>query len=189
MKADSLLGQIRGILRLVKDDKEKLQKILDFLENEIYEEPEDTVVIPEKYKNTVARIAENMDCGLTSFLNPETLEIEDVPKDLDNHEEYELMTGENYEDMFEHSAWDKCVIVEPPESSESFKIMEHFIDEVDDDEFRDRLINALNMRRPFAHFKQIVETSPLRQAWFDFKQKQLEMMAWDELVLELSKED
>jgi hypothetical protein len=189
MEANHLLDQILVILHMVKDDKEKLQKIFDFLEDEIYEEPEDIFQTPEKYKKTVSQIAENMDCGLTSFLNPETLEIEFVPQNLDAPEEYELMTGESYEDTFKHTIWKKCIIVEPPESRESFKIMERFVDEVNDKRLREDLIDALNRKRPFANFKQIVETSQFRQAWFDFKKEQLEMKAWDELESELPKEE
>ncbi|MFO8001291.1 MAG: UPF0158 family protein [Marinilabilia sp.] len=188
MKTEHLQNEILAILRQVKDDKDKLQKILDFLEREIYEEPDDTVVIPEKYKDTVREIAENIDCGLVCYLNTDTLEVEDLPKDLDDPEEYELMTGESYEEMFKHDQWDNCIIVEPPESRESFKIMERFVDEVDDPRLRDRLIDALNRKRPFANFKNLVETSPFRQAWFDFKQQQLEELVWDELQVRLSED-
>lgn len=187
MKTEKLLDQVLAILSLVKDDKEKLQKLLDFMEREIYEEEDETVRIPEKYQRIVRQIAENLDCGLTCYLNPETLEIEDLPKDLDDPEEYELMTGEPYDEMFKHQQWDKCIIVEPPESRESFKIMERFVDEVDDNSLRNRLIDALNKRRPFANFKQLAETSRFRQAWFDFKQQQLEAMVWDELQLQLDR--
>jgi len=41
MKQDQLLNQILPILHSVKDDEEKLQRILDFLLDEIYEEPDD----------------------------------------------------------------------------------------------------------------------------------------------------
>ena len=36
-----------------------------------------------------------------------------------------------------------------------------------------KLLNALNNRKPFANFKNIVETSSFRQAWFDYKQGHL----------------
>ena len=211
MKTEKLLDQVLTVLNLVKDDKEKLQKLLDFMEREIYEEENETVTsraeqnpiqpheiyeeeddetarIPEKYRSIVRQIAENIDCGLTCYLNPETLEIEDLPKDLDDPEEYELMTGERYDEMFKHQQWDKCIVVEPPESRESFKIMERFVAEVDDNLLRYRLIDALKKRRPFANFKYLVETSRFRQTWFDFKQQQLEAMVRDELQLQLDRE-
>ncbi len=176
MKTKQLLDQILAILSQVRDNKEKLQKLLDFIEHEIYEEPDDTILIPEKNQKTVSEIAQHIDWGLTCFLNPETEEIEFVPKDLANPTIYELTTGEDYEDTFKHLSWKKCIIVEPPESGESFYIMEHFVDEVNDKRLRDSRVNALNRKRPFANFKQIVESSCFRQAWFDSKQQQLEVI-------------
>ena len=188
MKKQQLLDQILAILSQARDDKEKLQKLLDFMEREIYEELDETVIIPEKYKHVVHEIAEFIDCGLNCYLNPETLELEYLPKNLDDPEEYELMAGESYDEMLKHDQWDKCIVVEPPESSQGFKIMERFVDEVDDRRLQKRLIEALNRRRPFANFKQIVETSPYRQAWFDFKQQELESMVWNELQVQLEDE-
>lgn len=185
MKTQELLDQILGILSQARDDKEKLQKILDFMEREIYIEQDESVTIPEKYKHVAHEIAGFIDCGLNCYLNPETLELEYLPKNLDDPDEYELMAGESYDEMFKHNQWDKCIFVEPPESSQGYKIMERFVNEVDDETLRNRMIDALNRRRPFANFKQIVETSPYRQSWFDFKQKQLEMLVWDELQLQL----
>ena len=75
MNQDHLLNQILSILHAVKDDDLKLQKILDFLEAEIYEEPQEEQ-IPEKYRKVVHDIAQFIDSGLVCFLNPETLELE-----------------------------------------------------------------------------------------------------------------
>ena len=53
MCTQQLPDQILPILHWAKDDKEKLQRILDFLMDEIYEEPDKTVEIPEKYREVV----------------------------------------------------------------------------------------------------------------------------------------
>lgn len=188
MKTKELLDQVLAILSLIRDDEAKLQKLLNFMESEIYEEPDDTISIPGKFQKAVHEIAEYLDCGLTCFFNPDTLELEYVPKNLDDPEEYELMTGESYEDSFKHESWNRCIVIEPPESRESFKIMERFIDEIDDRKLQNSLVDALNRRRPFANFKHIVETSEFRQAWFDFKQQQLEILVWDELQPQLEED-
>lgn len=39
---NELLDEILGIIRIVKDDDQKLQQILDFLESEIVEDIEDS---------------------------------------------------------------------------------------------------------------------------------------------------
>jgi hypothetical protein len=184
------LNEILPILHSVKEDKEKLQKILDFLLEEIYEAPvEKEPEIPEKYRELVHSVAENIDCGLVCFINPDTLEMEEIPKAMfDDPFEYNLRTGMNGEnETFLHDEWDTYITVEPRESSESFAIMKKFVDEVNDKILKNKLINALNNRKPFANFKNIVESSNYRKEWFAFKQHQLEIMVWEELQFELEK--
>jgi len=191
MNAQQLLNEILPILHSVKEDKEKLQKILDFLLEEIYTEPEEEEIeIPEKYKKLVHDVAENIDCGLVCFINPETLEVEEIPKGmLDGFSDFslnsELDDEEDDEQKFLHEDWESCISVEPRESNESFKIIEKFVDEVNDKNLKNKLVNALNNRRPFANFKNIVESSNYRNEWFAFKQKQLEILVWEELEYQL----
>ena len=194
MNAQQLLNEILPILHSVKEDKEKLQKILDFLLEEIYEAPyEIEPEIPEKYRELVHTVAENIDCGLVCYINPETLEVEEIPKgmvdgfsDFSINPEFEDDEDEDEDEQkFLHEDWETCITVEPRESSESFRIMERFVDEINDKNLKNKLINALNNRKPFANFKNIVESSDYRAAWFAFKQHQLEIMVWEELQNEL----
>lgn len=196
MNAQQLLNEILPILHSVKEDKEKLQKILDFLLEEIVEEPEEMEPeIPEKYRELVHTVAENIDCGLVCFINPETLEVEEIPKgmldgfsDFSINPEFDEDEDEDEDEQkFLHYDWETYITVEPRESSESFKIMERFVDEVNDKNLKNKLINALNNRKPFANFKNIVESSNYRESWFAFKQQQLEILVWDELGYELEK--
>jgi len=187
MKNEELLNQILPILHSVKDDEEKLQQILDFLLEEIYDELDDTVEIPEKYRELVRKTAESIDCGMICFINPETLEMEDVPKTLLDEcfvfdEDEEDTEGDSAMNL-EHKKWEKCINVEPPESRESFRIMELFIAEVDDPKLGSRLENALRNRSPFANFKYVIEGSQYRKEWFAFKQQKLEEYVWRELSL------
>ena len=188
MNAQQLLNEILPILHSVKEDKEKLQKILDFLLDKIYTTPdEEEVEIPEKYRELVHTVAENIDCGLVCFINPKTLEVEEIPKAMyEDHYEYNLRTGMDGEnESFLHDEWETYINIEPRESHESFEIMEKFVEEVNDKILKNKLINALNNRKPFANFKNIVESSNHRKEWFSFKQRQLEIMVWDELQNEL----
>jgi len=182
MNNDELFNQILGIIRTVKDNKEELQKILNFLMNEIYEEqeePEEDIAIPEKYKKLVYNIAQSLSAGLKCFLNPETLEMEEVPNEIDDPEEFELTTGEKWEDSFKHDTWEKCVIIEPPGSNDSFRIMEQFTSQISDEKLKGRLIFALNHRKPFANFKNLIDNSTEREAWFEFRQRKLEEYVWN----------
>ena len=188
MKTNELLDQILPILHSVKDDEEKLQQILDFLLEEIYEEPDDEVVIPEKYRKLVHDIAASIDCGMVCFVNPETLKMEDVPKSV-LEERFILEIDEEAEDdefELQHENWEKCITVEQPESRESFRIMEGFVSEVDDKKLQKQLVNALENRHPFANFKNIIEGSQYRKEWFAFKQSKLEEYVWRELSYHIS---
>lgn len=190
MKQDQLLDQILPILHAVKDDAEKLQRILDFLLDEIYEEQDEALIIPVEHREIMKKIAESIDCGLVCFFNPDTLEIEEVPLEFINDpEEYESITGEAWDETFKHAGWEKCITVNPPESFESFKIMEQFIDEIEDNNLQSRLVHALRNRKPFANFKNIIENSKYREAWFSFKQLKLELLVWGNLSYELTKDD
>ncbi len=191
MKTDELLNQILPILHSVKDDEEKLQKILDFMLEEIYEEPDDAeIVIPEKYCELVQKTAEAIACGMVCFINPDTLEMEDVPKTLldegyFSEEEDEDDDEDNMMSM-KHHQWEKCITVEPPESNESFRIMEDFVSVIEDKELKKQLVNALNNRHPFANFKNTIENSNRRKEWFAFKQSKLEEYVWENVAFELN---
>ena len=71
---NTLLDQIRDIVKSVKDDKEKLQQIVNYLESEIIEEEEkleesNNAVdeLPDKYKPIVNEIAQYIDMGMLCF--------------------------------------------------------------------------------------------------------------------------
>jgi len=193
MKAQKLLNEILPILYTVKEDPIKLQKILTFLEEEIYEEPDepDEIEVPEKFHYAVSAIAESLDCGLVCFLNLDTGETDDVPKDMRHDpEDFEDMTGESFESMnFKYPEWEHSMTFEPLESHESFKIMRNFTDSLQDRKLQNRLANALENRKPFANFKFIIENSAKRQDWFDFKKKYLENYVKDLLLMELDEEE
>ena len=184
-KKDQLLNEILAILATIKEDQDKLEQVHRFMVEEIYEE-EETRTIPEKYRKLVHDVAESLDCGLICFINPDTLEMEDVPSSL-MEDEFMFEEWEKEEDMmeFKHKNWDKVIEISPLESFESFKIMEAFAAHVPDEKFSNKLYGALNGKRPFANFKYLIDTSKYRQAWFDFKQGWLEEYVFDILAAEM----
>lgn len=187
MKKNELMDEILAVLQLVKDDSKSLEKIHEFLMEEIYEEPQPDE-IPGKYKNAVSSIAENLLAGFISYFNPDTGEVEEIPEKFDiDPEDFEIMTGDSPDDYeLKHFSWENCIRFEPLHSSDSYRIMERFLDEVEDKSLRDKLDYALSNRKPFANFKHIVESSAYRQQWFDFRQKEWEYYVWDEMKYKLS---
>jgi hypothetical protein len=123
---------------------------------------------------------------MVCFINPATLEMEDVPRSILEERFFTEEDEEDNEFDLQHKNWDKCINVEPPESRESFEIMENFIDEVDDKNLQRKLLNALERRHPFANFKNTIENSDYRKAWFAFKQSKLEEYVWRDIEFELN---
>ena len=177
MNSQQLLDEILGILRTVKDDKAKLQKIREFMQNEILIDVEDDKIeIPEKFLSVIKTIVGNIDAGLICYLNTDTLEIEDIPQEFANdYDEMEKETGISVDELeLKHFDWENCIEFLPLESRESFRIMEDFTMQLKDTTFKNKLINILNNRNPFANFSRIIHNSDFRQEWFDFKADQLQ---------------
>ena len=141
MNKNQLQKEILAIIRTVWEDKKALQKIHSFLLSEIYEELEPEK-IPEKYKKVVSEITDSLLAGLICFFNPDTFEVEDIPKELAyDPEEFEMSTGESFESAgLKHDTWQNYLTIKPMESHESFKIMEYFVKEVKDINFQKRLM-------------------------------------------------
>ena len=122
----------------------------------------------------IQNIAEYLDTGMTCHYNLKTGKIIFIP-DF-NHMLYadENDWREELDELDEN--WDDYFTFEPMSSRESFFVMADFVDTVEDQILQNRLVNALNRRKPFRNFKWEIDNSgEYRQKWFDFKeQRQIE---------------
>jgi hypothetical protein len=66
-------------------------------------------------------------------------------------------------------------------SSESFRIMERFVYQLEDGTLKSELEYALQIRKPFQNFKHLIDNSDYREAWFAFKQNELEKLVGEQL--------
>jgi hypothetical protein len=116
----------------------------------------------------IKEIADLLDAGMKCFYNIKTHEIKEIP-DFDNNP-YAEPDGwhDLIEELDEH--FDDYLAFEKMEGRESFRIMEEFIGEIDDQELKRRLIWALNRDHPFRHFKDEIDyNGEYREQWFKFK--------------------
>jgi hypothetical protein len=68
--------------------------------------------------------------------------------------------------------WENYVEFEGMASRDSFRVMADFTDIVDNNNLRERLIGALNKKKPFQNFKWVIDNSGIyRQQWFDYKKE------------------
>lgn len=185
MKANELLDEILIMLRSFKGNREQLEKLHQFMLNELYTE-EDTaseaIFIPERYKSLVKNVADSLTVGFVCYINPATMEEIDIPQSIvdnmifdeeDNEEEEE--DNLFYEDLKRIDRdWEKTIVINPPESRESFSFMEQFVNSLQESRLSKMLSEALSGRKPFRHFNHLIHQSDEREAWFAFRQKCLE---------------
>ncbi len=131
----------------------------------------------------IKNIAEEIDCGFVCFLNTDTLETESIPG-----ESYPSLGEDDrnpvYQEIFDKvDTWENWIRINPPESWESFRFMEDFIDSCipDGDTVKSRLSEAISRRKPFQNFKSVIDSSRHRQLWFDYKQSRLEEFVREQL--------
>jgi hypothetical protein len=136
-------------------------------------------------KKIIKEIAENLDCGMNCFLHKTTLEIIEVPDEY-----FEAEIPEEWQEEIDKidENPDDYVRFEKPSSYESFEFMKSFIDILPEDKegikFANQLVECLNRNHPFRRFKEAVDNSDYRDAWFAHKQACLEEYVKGVLELE-----
>lgn len=130
----------------------------------------------------IEEIADNLDCGMRCFYNLKTGEIKTILNfdswigaDEEPWEEESKTIDETWGDYFEFIGF---------ESHESFRIMADFAERIEDKTLQDKLINALNKRKPFQNFKwQIDNSGEFRQLWFEYKKMRYIQKVQDQINL------
>jgi hypothetical protein len=120
----------------------------------------------------INELADNLDSGLRCFVHKDKKAIVALPDTINNPDSDSEWWDEANEEI--ENNFDSYVEIQKMDSHESFRLMENFIDTVDNVPLRDRLIEALRRPKPFANFKFDIDHSGLyRQKWFDFKKRQI----------------
>lgn len=201
MNNNALLDEILLIIRSIKDDREQLEKLHEYMLTEFYNEEEeesDPIHVPEQYQPLVKDLADSLSAGLVCFINPDTLEKIEIPKlfvDTMILEEDDEEAAEGEEDIFYQDMkridreWKQTITLNPPQSYESFPFMEQFVNTLPDSHLRKILAEALSGRKPFRHFNNIIHQSAEREAWFAFRQKCLENYVTEILAQRLWKNE
>ena len=115
------------------------------------------------------------DAGHICYLNTKTGKHIEIYHEFEDY--YDGDENPFQEDFDTVDSWESKIVIRPLQPSELFRIMKGFAARISDKQQQNRAINALNKKRPFANFKDIVENSNFCQEWFDYKQ------AWYERVV------
>jgi len=115
----------------------------------------------------INEIAQELEAGMKVFLNRETLEYKSV-LDWDD-----MVDPEIWEEEIEkiENEWTDYIVINKMESRDAFRVMEDFVDEIDDQRLKEDLIKILSRKSPFANFKAEIESSEYRKKWFAFRIK------------------
>jgi hypothetical protein len=123
----------------------------------------------------INELADNLDFGLRCFVHKDKKTIVTTPDTINNPDSDSESWDEANEEI--ENNFDSYVEIEKMDSHELFRLMEKFIDMVDNAPLRDKLEEALRRQKPFANFKFDIDNSgSYRQKWFDFKKQQ--MIEW-----------
>ena len=116
----------------------------------------------------IKSIAEDLDCGMKVYVHKETKEIKTII-DFDHHFDADEELWKDELSEIEKN-YDKYLVFEKMDSRESFRVMEDFLETVEDDELRKKLELGLNLSKPFRNFKDIIDgEGEYREKWFNFK--------------------
>jgi Uncharacterised protein family (UPF0158) len=117
--------------------------------------------------DVIKEIAQNLEAGMQSWYHIPTGDILIAPDTIKHYVDDEL-----WKDAFSEieTKMHECIAFKCLETYEEFRIMESFAaTEVRDEKLSAMLINALSNRKPFRHFKDIIDNSDYREAWFAFR--------------------
>jgi hypothetical protein len=132
-------------------------------------------------KEKIKDIADNLEFGMRCFIHSKSKEIKFIP-DHDKHPDMDSEIFAEDDEEIENNFRD-YIRIEGMNSHESFKVMRDFIETVDNEVLRERLIHALNRPKPFSNFKFTIDNSgQYRDRWFKFKDKKI--MDWVENQLQ-----
>lgn len=122
----------------------------------------------------IKEVAEQLDCGFCCYYDKSSNNLLFVP-DTDNHPDMELLAWKDDLKKIKMNR-DKYLVIEPPNSSDSFNIMVNFVETLSDgNNLKSILTHALEKKKPFREFNFAVNnSSDYRQNWFDFKSGKLQ---------------
>jgi hypothetical protein len=180
---NSLLDNCLALLHSIKDDPTSLKKLLEFMEEEFVSQTPSVrllsdykLQIDEKYRPLIKEVAEYLEMNCIVYVNPESLEIDFIPKDYDS-------TLTDIE--FDFDKVEDWIEIEPLVSHESYKIMESFVESLPAGKEKNKLTNAIIGHKPFANFNRLIHDSDERENWFMFRSNQFEKYVIDSYLEEI----
>ena len=139
----------------------------------------------------INEIAENLECGFRCFWNRKTGELVSLPDNRDPHYyDDEGLLDEEYDRV--DAEGDDFLEFEKPGSGASYQIMEDFAHSLKNKGLKNRLLAALDKRKPFREFKHVVDNAgDYRDDWFAFRRSKFRELVQEQIewMLEQERQD
>ena len=133
-------------------------------------------------KEQIKEISEQLDCGFRAFYHKQTGDLIFVP-DTNRHIDMDTNAWQDDLDKLDENFLDYLEI-NAMETSDSFRVMTDFAEQLADTKLQDSLLTALNRNKPFREFKFVIDNAgEQRKSWFDFKNKRY--IEWTEEQLRI----
>lgn len=141
----------------------------------------DPYELPEKFDyEVIGRITQAIESDIICYLNPETLDIEYIPKHSDKQ-----VTG--HAESLNHEHWKECYVFHPLEENERLEIIYKYFDWVEDENFKEELYYILESKNPIANFNAFIKNSDQNNEWFIFNMESIKDRVRYTIYKELNK--
>lgn len=176
MEPKFLYEDILGMLTIIKDDEKKLIEVLTCLENQILgtENRKKKNAISPEYRETIMQIATALENDFVCYLNPDTLEIEQLPRStVFNMDDYEEQNDDMIDEFdMNYMKWDNYIKFEPPGPNELLIMMEKYVSQLKDSRIGSKLVTALDKINPVSSFIKVINASSQKEDWEEFRQQE-----------------
>ena len=113
-------------------------------------------------------IVDSLDTGFKCFIHKETLEVVTFPDEVLLQETDTEVWQEDIDKVSDNR--EKYIEIENMISSASLRVIEEFVNSLENNSIKIRLLQAIEGRKPFANFKnQIDNSEDYREQWFAFR--------------------
>ncbi|NDV60505.1 hypothetical protein [Bacteroides sp. 519] len=149
MELQLLYKDILGMLTVIKNDENKLQTVLTYLKDQVlgsYKSNRKGETTPE-YKASILQIADSLFNGYECYLNPETLEMEQVQNE-------------------------SSIKFEPPCPNELLCMMEKYVGQLKDNLVGFKLVSALEEPTPISSFLKSIDKCGQEEDWMEFRKQE-----------------
>ena len=128
----------------------------------------------------IVEIASLIDTGEVVFLHRETQETLSYPApDRSGYNEYDYLAEKVL--AITDANPEAYIQFDPPDSRESYKIMEGFVGILENESVKARVLDSLNSKKPFRSFRVAIENEGIEADWYDYKDAYLQMSVRDKL--------